>query len=219
MLREAVSDFYYNSWRFLAANMALGALLVVLVLASVATPVALVGLPLLVPLAAGIMRMSTRLVRDGHTDFGDLTEVLSRPWHVLVPGVLQLAVSSVLVADVFIAAGWQSLAGTFLAVSATYGLFVLWAYALVAWPLLLDPERDAEGIRRRLRLAFVVLLAHPVRIGSFALVMGLLLVIATVAIAPIITFAVGLAWLAIARYVLPIADRLEGRPTNGVEAD
>lgn len=213
VLREAVSDFFYNSWRFLAANLILGLVLVLTGLTSVASPVALLLVLLAVPVAAGMMRMATRLIRDGHTDFGDFTEILRRPWRVLALGAAQLAVTAVLVADISIASAWQSWPGTFLAVSAGYGLAVLWAFALVAWPLLLDPERDIEGVRPRLRTAFVVMVAHPLRIVLFALLMGGLLLVATVAIAPIITFAVGLAWLAIARYVLPIADRIEGRET------
>lgn len=217
VLRQALSDFFYNSWRFLGANLLLGTLMVLVVLASVASPLALLGVLLLVPPAAGMMRMATRLIRDGHTDFSDFTEVLRRPWRVLLLGAGQLLITGVLVADVSIAAAWQSWPGTFLVVSAGYGLLVLWTFALVAWPLLLDPERDAEGMRPRLRVALVVLLAYPLRIGLFALLIGVLLLVATVSIAPVITFAVGLAWLAIARYVLPIADRIEGRETLVVD--
>ena len=217
MLREALSDFFYNSWRFLGANLLLGTLMVLVILAAVASPVALLAVLALVPVAAGMMRMATRLIRDGHTDFSDFTEVVRRPWRILALGALQLVVTAVLVADMSIAAAWQSWPGTFLVVSAGYGLLVLWAFALVAWPLLLDPERESDGVRKRLRLAFVVLLAYPMRIALFALLIGALLVFATLAIAPIITFAIGLAWLAIARYVLPIADRVEGRETLVVD--
>lgn len=217
VLREALGDFFYNSWRFLGANLLLGTFMVLVVLASVASPVALLGVLLLVPPAAGTMRMATRLIRDGHTDFSDFTEMIQRPWRVLWVGAAQLVITGVLVADMSIASGWQSWPGTFLVVSAGYGLLVMWAFALVAWPLLLDPERDSDGVRPRLRLALVVILAYPLRIGLFALLIGVLLLVATVAIAPIITFAVGLAWLAIARYVLPIADRVEGRETLVVD--
>lgn len=191
--------------------------MVLVVLASVANAWSLLLALALVPLAAGTMRMATRLVRDGNTDFSDVTEVIRRPWRVLALGTAQLVTTGVLVADMAIAASWQSWLGTFLVVSAAYGLLVLWTFALVAWPVVLDPERDDEGIRPQLRLALVVLLAHPVRISLFALLMGAFLLLATVAIAPVITFAVGLVWLAIARYVLPIADRIEGRETLVVD--
>ena len=217
VLREAVSDFYYNSWRFLGANLLLGAMALAFLFGSLRSPLVLpLGVLFVIP-AAGTMRMATRLMRDFHTDLGDFAEVARRPWPILGVGVAQLAITVMLLVDILIAAAWRSWPGTFLLVSALYGLLALWVYAIVAWPLLLDPERDADGIRSRLRLALVVLLAYPVRIGLFALLMGTLLLLATVAIAPVITFAVGLVWLAIARYVLPIADRIEGRETRVVD--
>lgn len=216
-LREASSDFYFNSWRFLAANILLGALIVALVVASLATPWGLLLIMLLVLPAAGMMRMATCLVRDFHTDLADFAAIVRRPWPVLGVGLGQLAMTVILVGDILIAAAWRSWPGTFLLIGALYGLVALWSYAVVAWPLLLDPERDAEGIRPRLRLALVVFLVHPVRLGLFALLVGALLVLAMVVIMPVLTFAVGVLWLAIARYVLPVADRIEGRPTHLVE--
>lgn len=218
-LREAVSDFYFNSWRFLGANILLGAVLVAFVVASLATPWGLLLAVLLVLPAAGTMRMATRLVRDFHTDLGDFAEVVRRPWPVLGIGLAQLAVTVVLVGDMLIAAAWRSWPGTFLLIGALYALAALWSYAVVAWPLLLDPERDTESVRPRLRLALVVFLVHPVRVGLFALLVGALLLLATVVIMPVLTFAVGLLWLAIARYVLPVADRVEGRATMAADED
>ena len=217
VLREAVSDFYFHAWPFLGANLVLGALGIGLLIGSLASPWGMAIVVLLVLPAAGIMRMATRLMRDFHTDLGDFAEVARRPWPILGIGLAQIAITVVLLVDILIAAAWRAWPGTILLVGALYALLVLWVYALVAWPLLLDPERDAEGIRSRLRLALLVLLAYPLRVGLFAMLIGALLLFATVAIAPIITFAIGLAWLAIARYVLPIADRIEGRETLAVD--
>jgi len=217
VLREAASDFYFHSWQFLGANLVLGALGLGFLIGSLASPWGLPLVVLLVLPTAGIMRMATRLNRDFHTDLGDFAEVVRRPWPILGVGLVQLAITVVLLVDILIAAAWRSWPGTLLLVGALYALLLLWVYALVAWPLLLDPERDADGVRSRLRLALVVLVAYPVRFGLFALLMGALLMLATVAIAPIITFAVGLVWLAIARYVLPVADRIEGRETLVVD--
>jgi hypothetical protein len=55
------------------------------------------------------------------------------------------------------------------------GLAILWTYAVVAWPIVLDPVRRGERM------------------------------------AAIVTFGLALACLVAARYVLPSADRLEGR--------
>jgi uncharacterized membrane protein YesL len=218
VLREATSDFYFNSWRFLGANVLIGALIVGILFASAWHPLGLLLGTLLVLPAIGTMRMATRLFRDFHTDLGDFAESVRRPWPLLGVGLVQLAVIVVLVGDILIAAAWRSWAGTLLLVGAGYGLLALWTYALVAWPLLLDPERDGEPLSARLRLAFIVILVHPVRIGLFGLLVGGVLAISTALVAPILTFAVGVAWLAIARYVLPVADRIEGRATMVVDS-
>ena len=217
VLRQAVGDLYYNSWRFLGANVLLGAVLIVIVLASVGSAWALVLLPLAALPAAGMLRMATVLVRDGHCDFGDVLDVIRRPWMSLAVGSAQALLGLVLIVDLRLGAAIGSSIGLVLTVSALYGLVIGWAYASVAWPLLVDPERDREPIAGRLKLAGLVLVAHPIRVGGFLLLVGIVLATAAVAIAPFVTFAVALAWLVIARYVLPVADRIEGRRTLTVE--
>jgi len=218
VLRESTSDFYFNSWRFLGANILIGALLVVTLFVAAWHPAGLLlGTLLLFP-AMGTMRMATRLVRDFHTDLGDFADAVRRPWPLLGVGLVQLAMLVVLVGDILIAAAWRSWAGTLLLVGAGYGLLAVWTYALVAWPLLLDPERDRESLGTRLRLAFVVILVHPVRIGLFGLLVAGLLAVSTALVAPILTFSVGVVWIAIARFILPVADRIEGRATMEVES-
>jgi MFS family permease len=218
VIREAASDFYFNGWRFFGGNLVFGALMLAILWASLASPWLLLALAILALPAAGIMRMATRVERIGHTDFDDFTRVIRRPGRILVIGGLQALVTTVLVVDVLIGLSWGSWPGTLLLVSAIYGIGVLWCYAIVAWPILLDPERDGEPVRGLLRLALVVLLVHPIRLAGFALLAGVLLIIATVLIAPILTFAVSLVSLAIAGYVLPLADRVEGRRTRIVDA-
>jgi len=211
VLRDAGVDFYYNSLRMCGANLMVGALILAIGYLALVTPVALVLTPLLVLPMAGTMRMATRLARDGHTDLGDFWEVVRRPWPLLALGLAQLGVTVVLVGDVAIAAGWRSWAGTFLAASAAYGIAVLWAFAVVAWPIILDPERDGEPVRRRLRLAAAALVVHPIRVGLFAAAIGALMLVAVLLVAPVLTCGIAFGWLAIVRFVLPIADRVEGR--------
>jgi MFS family permease len=218
VIREAASDFYFNGWRFFGGNLVFGAVLLAILWLSVVSPWLLLALALLALPAAGIMRMATRVERIGHTDFDDFIQVTRHPGRVFVIGGLQAIVTAVLAVDLLIGLSWGSWPGTLLFVSALYGIGVLWCYAAVAWPILLDPERDGEPVRGLLRLGLVVLLVHPIRLGGLALLAGLLLVIATVLIAPILTFAVSLVWLAIAGYVLPLADRIEGRRTRVVDA-
>lgn len=217
VLREAVSDLYYNSFRFLGANMLLGATLIVILLAAVGSAWLLALLPLAAVPAAGTMRMATSLVRQRHADFGDFTDVVRRPVMVLGLGVAQGVVALVLVIDLWLGGAIGGAFGVLLSVSALYGLLIGWTYAAVAWTLILDPERDDMPMSARLRLAAVILLAHPIRVGGYLLLVGLVLALSAVAIAPFLTFTVALAWLAIAHFVLPVADRIEGRLTRIVE--
>jgi hypothetical protein len=216
-VRHAALDLYYNSWRFLPGNMAFGVVLIVLLAAVATTPWGWVVAIGLIPPAAGCMRMATTLVRDGHTDFGEFLAVLRSPWQPLAVGCAQLAIVLVLVVDLQVGRAWQSPIGGVLAISGLYGLAIGWAYAVVAWPIVLDPIRRSETLGARLRLAGLLILAHPLRMGGLALFAGVFLVAATVAIAAIVTVALAFAFLVVARYVLPAADRLEGRETAEVE--
>lgn len=217
MLREAVGDLYYNSWRFLGANLLLGGVLIVIVLAAVGSAWALVLLPLATVPAAGMMRMAAVLVRDGHADFSDVTDIMRHPWRALTIGTAQALLALVLVVDMQLGAAIGSTIGLLLTITALYGLIIGWAYAAVAWPLLMDPERDGDPVGVKLRLAAVVLLAHPIRVGGFLLLVGLVLAASAIAIAPFLTFSVALAWLVTARFVLPVADRIEGRATLRID--
>ena len=209
-VREAAVDFFFNGWAFLSANVAIGAVLMSAMYAALFVSPWLIGLATLAVLpAAGTMRMATRLRRDGHTGLGDFAEVFRGHWRVLLLGVAQVVIGVVLVVDVAIAFAWGSWIGTFLLVGAAYGIALLWAVAVVAWPILLDPVRDAIPIRRRLRLAVLVVVHNPRRIAALAVVSGVMLLAATVLIAPILTVALSLAWLTIGGCVLPLADELE----------
>lgn len=199
--------------------MAFGIVFILLLWAVASNLIAVVGVVALVPLAAGCMRMATVLVRDGHTDFGEFVAALRRPWLPLLLGVAQLIVVAVFVVDFMLGAAWGGAIGGVLAISAVYGLAITWAYAVVAWPIVLDPVRREVPIGRRLRLAALLLVAHPLRMGGFALLVGGLLVASTVAIAALVTVALAFACLLSARYVLPAADRLEGRATVDVSRD
>ena len=211
-IRAAAIDFYYNAWPFLGANVALGVVLLAAFYGSILIgPWLLLLVAVAVVPAAGTMRMATRLRRDGHTDLGDFAEVFRGRGRILLLGLAQLAIGVVLAVDVAIALAWGSWIGTILLVGAAYGLAVLWAIAAVAWPILLDPARDAVPIRARLRLAILVVVLESRRVAALAIVAGLLLLVSTVLIAPILTFSVSFVWLTLAGYALPLADAVEAR--------
>lgn len=216
-MRAALGDLYDNSFRFLGANLLLGIVLLIVAFLAIGTPLALVGLIVAVPFAAGLMAMATQLVRNEHCDFSDFTAELGRPWRSLLIGAVQLLIGFVLVFDIVLGGGLSGALGAFLSVSALYGLLVWWLYAVALWPLLLDPLRAGEPTRRLLRLALVIVVARPIRLLLLGLLLGALLGVSTVAVAPLVTVSVALAWLVAARWVLPFADALEGRQPVDVE--
>jgi hypothetical protein len=216
-VRAAGSDFYYNSVRLVPANLLWGAGFLAVLFAAVYFGVLalllLIAL-LLVPLTAGLMTMAAVLVREKRLFFSDFVDGIRRDfWRNLGLGALQLAVFVVLSADLFFGLQIPNLVGIFLAVSAGYALIILWAYVLVAWPLLLDPIRRGEPASRQLRLGALLLLAHPFRVGAIAIIILVFLAVATFTVAGVAMFALALALLVAAHYVLPTADRLEGRET------
>jgi hypothetical protein len=210
-VRQGALDLYYNFSSFIPANVIFGIGLIAVAAAVANTPWGSVVGIALVPVTAGCMALATSLVRDGHTDLGEFAAVLRRPWSVLGLGVAQLAVGAVLVVDLLVGAALGTAIGGVLVVSAVYGLAILWIYVVIAWPIVLDPARRGDPLAARLRLAAMLLIAHPLRMAALALLVGVFLVAATILVAAIVTFALALAWLVVAREVLPAADRLEGR--------
>jgi uncharacterized membrane protein YesL len=212
-MRDAATSFYFNGWAFIGANVAIGAvLLAALYGALYLGPWLLLLLAVAVIPAAGTMRMATRLHRDGHTDLGDFTEAF-HIGRILLLGLAQLGLSVVLAVDVAIALSWGSWIGLVLLVGAAYGMVALWTVSVVAWPILLDPARDATPIRRRLRLAILVVFLEPRRVGGLALVSALIIVVSTLLLAPILTLSISFVWLTIAGFVLPLVDGVEARAT------
>ena len=100
-----------------------------------------------------------------------------------------------------------------------YLLLAIWSYAVITWPLLLDPLHDGEAIRSRLRLGLQVLLSHPMRVLAFALISGILLALATAAIGIVVTFGLALIWLAVANFTVALTDRYEGRIVEADDAE
>jgi hypothetical protein len=213
-LREAAVDLYFSSTRLVVGNLACGIVLLgVLVALTSAGNLGWLLLIVATPPAAGLMRMCTGVVREGHTVLSDFAAELRRPWRSMAIGAVQLFVLLVLVVDLAVGLGQGGMLGTLLTVSAAYGLAVWWLLACTFWPIYLDPVRASEPLRARLRLAGTLLIAHPIRIGALGLVLGAVLLASVVLFAAILTVSIAFAWLAAARFILPAADRLEGRAT------
>ena len=211
-IRASFSDYYFNSMRLVPANVVWGAGLVGLVLVALVWPLGgLLLLPLLALPTAGVFRLAARIVRVA-PDPG-WRDVLWPYQHATGPtlalGTGLVAATVVLGANLIAGiAGDGNLVGWVLATLAAWGLVAIWAGALVAWPLVVDPARDGEPFRANLRLASAILLLNPARIGALAVFLALATVVSTILTAALLTVSVAFIALVACRVVYPTADRL-----------
>ena len=211
-IRQAAVDFYYNSWRFVPANVAWAlTLLAVLMLASLWAP-AIVLLVLLAPPLAGLHRMAARLARDEAASLSDFAEGTRRfGLHAIGIGAGAVILATVLSTNVIVGFGSDSPLGWFLGASAVYGLVALAMYLVALWPVLVDPNHEATRLRRRLQLAALVVLGRPVRLFVLTALIVAVLAVSTALLAGIVLVGVADTSLVATRWVLPAADQLEAR--------
>jgi hypothetical protein len=214
-LRAALSGFYYNSWRLVPANAVWGALFLGTGFLALVWPAAALVLWLFVlPLpTAGIFRMATLIARDQPVALSDALDwrAFWKPALAMgfVLGGLTLVLGYNLVVGI---SSLEPLSWAF-ATMAGWGLFTGWLVGLALWPLLLDPVRDGMPIDARLRLAATVIFAAPARYLVLAFVLLVVLIASTIMFAALLTVSVAFMALALAAYVLPLADRIEQRRT------
>jgi hypothetical protein len=223
-IRAAATDFYFHSWRLLPANVVWAVVALMIVAVAILVPPLIVLGPLAALPVAGIFRIATRIVRGESVSFWDgIAAWRSELVPSLALGAALLGVTIVFGFNVISGILADSLPGWAFATLAFWGLVGTWLYAWVAWPLLLDPARVNEPTRERLRLAALLVLAHPVRVVGLGLVLAVLIVVSAVAVVALVTVSVAFAALVATRYVLPAADRLEarlgGRPLRDRDAD
>ncbi|HEX5823541.1 MAG TPA: hypothetical protein VFY18_03685 [Candidatus Limnocylindrales bacterium] len=208
--RSALTDFYFHSWRLLPANILWAVVTLAIVGLAILVPPLIVLAPLAALPVAGIFRIATRIVRGESVSFWDgLSAWQSEMRPALALGTGLLGATIVLGFNFVSGILSDSLAGWAFATLAFWGLVGTWLFTWVAWPILLDPERARQPVRDRLRLAALLLIAHPARVGGLGLVLAVLLVVSTVAVVALVSVSVSFSALVAARYVLPAADRLE----------
>ncbi len=218
MLRTAAEDLYYHGVRLVVANLVWGIAAALTAYAVSRSVLGLLALVILVPLTAGLMGMATALVRERSLVMSDFLRPLrGRVWRVLALGAVQLVLAVVTAFDLLLGIQIGGVVGLVMAIVAFYTGLALWVLAWTIWPIVTDPERSTEPIRSGVRLAALLVLAHPIRLGLMAFVLGAITLASTILAAAIITFAAAYVALVAAHFVLPSADRLEGRETMIVE--
>ena len=213
-----MEDLYYNGVRLVAANLVWGIGAVVTAFALARSPFGILALVFMVPVTAGLMGVATALVRERSIVMSDFARpIRARFWKILGLGAAQLVLTIIAGFDLVLGLQLGGIIGIVMAVTAFYTAVALWVLAWTIWPIVADPERLDEPVRSCVRLGALLVLAHPIRLGLLALVLAAITLASTILAAAIITFAAAYLALVAAHFVLPSADRLEGRETMIVE--
>ena len=213
-LRRAASDFYFNSWRLVPANLVWAAgLLFLLVTAGSGNLILTVALaPLLAFPTFGLFAMAGQIHRGNGVSTADSFRAWRTMWpRILALGVLLVAAAVVFLTNVAVGILRQDVVGIAVATAAAWGLIAMLVLAAIIWPLAADPDRAGRPFRDVLKLAALLAIAFPIRFGALTLLVLLILAISTVLFVALLTVGVAFVALLAARYVLPAADRLETR--------
>ena len=210
--RRAAVDFYFNSLRFVPANVAWALGLLVVLFAAVQWPPAILLVVLLAAPLAGIHRMAALLARGEATSIGDFIEG-ARRFGLPAIGVAAAIAVLVLVLATNLVTGFASgdPLGGFLGATALWGLVALAMFSVAIWPALVDPNREEAPFRRRVQLAVLVLIGRPGRLFLVTASIVAILAASTVLLGAIVLVGISYSSLLATRWVLPALDELEAR--------
>jgi hypothetical protein len=211
-LRAGAVDLYYNSWRVVPVNLVLGVGLVgvAILWAQLGALVAALIASVLAWPIAGLFRLGARATRGVGVSLGDaLDPVRESPWRLLGIGFGFSAAVLVLATNLVGGLATGGLGPWVLATAAGWGLVAVVSFGFAFWPIAMDPSRASTPWRERARLAALLVLAHPGRVGALALVLTVLLALSTAVVALVLTVTPGFAALVACRFIVPASDRLE----------
>ncbi|MGQ0608773.1 MAG: hypothetical protein ACT4OQ_09980 [Chloroflexota bacterium] len=213
-MRLAAEDLYYNGVRLVVGNVLWGIGALVSVYAISRSWIGLLTLLAMVPLSVGLMGMATAIVRERNVVMSDFARpIRGRFWRMVGLGLAELVLIGIAAFDLVLAIQLGGVLGLVLGLVAFYTSLALFVLAFTVWPIVTDPERRDESVRSGVRVAALLVLAHPLRLGLMAVVLAVIGVASIVVAAAIVTVSAAYIALVAAHYVLPAADRLEGRAT------
>jgi hypothetical protein len=208
-LRTGASKLFEEIFPVLVTNLGWAMLAGALVYVAGLVPLALLLLPLIEPLTTGLARIAALAARDRVVPLRAFVDGMTeRFWVKLGLGAIQAAILLVALMNVVVA---PSLGGLFGAISMVLSVYVAaatFAYGLVFWTLLSDPDRRGMAIRQIARLAMAVVLTRPLQVGFLLLLAGLSIGVMASLIVPLL-FLPSFVLITIAAYVLPAADLVQ----------
>ncbi len=219
-MRAAGIDLVGNLWPMVPLNLLWG--LACILVAFVTAFVGAIGF-LLVPLLgiplAGVFRAAARVQRaDAATSSDALSSWRAHGLPSVLLWLLPLAAGVAFGANLAVALNAGDLPAAVFAALGFWSLLAATSYALIVWPLVVDPVRAGQPLGARLRLAAVVFVQRALRLLILTAIVVILFVLVPALLAVMLVFGAAYIALAAARYVLPAADRLEGRATKRVLA-
>jgi hypothetical protein len=210
--RAAAADFYYQSVRLVPANLFWGLSFLAWLVVSVSTgPLVTLALaPLLTIPYVGVVRLAALTTRGQDVVLSDVVDGIRRFGLIaLVSGAVGALAIAVLASDALLGANLGGPLGWVLSTLGLMGLLALWVFSVPFWVLLVDPDREGQPVRARVRIAALLVIAAPVRLAWLSFLLALLLFVSTIAFVALLTIAPAYAALVAARFCLPLADRLE----------
>jgi hypothetical protein len=201
-LGVAAADLYHQSWRLVVLNVLLGTVLVLIVLASIASPLALALVVLLGPAALTVMHCAVTLAQTEQLRLGEALTGLRRYWRRGL--ALGLLVTFAAVLGAF-AVPFYASAGRWAWPLAALSLYVLLVFAVIQlalWPLAVF--EDARSFRDLLRDAVLAVARRPLGFVGLALALLFVNVIGVAAaILPFLTLTIAYSFLVSAHFALP----------------
>jgi hypothetical protein len=199
-LRLAARDLYANSWRLLAANTTLSAVVLALLAAAAFAPPAVVLLPLAGPFAAALAHLAVEIVREENPALREAVGGLRLHFR---RGVIMGAVVTVVFVVGEQAARFYAVHGVWLlAMVVIYLLALFVLHQLFAWTLAVaEPERPLRHVYAE---AGTVIFRRPAQALGLALALLGIEALATVAgVLPMLMLGGGFAFLAAAHLAAP----------------
>src|SRR5215210_2047908 len=218
VLAAAGRDLYEQAARLIPANLLWGiAAFAWASLLLVLPPlVVVVAAPLLVLPLVAVFRLATCIARGRQVALSDALWAI--PTYAAPALLLGTGVSLAVLAFgiwVVIGIGLGGFVGGGIATLGGWGVVGTGLVAVTFLPLIVDPVREPQSLRTKLRVVGLVILASPGRSAAFGIAVAVILVVSTLAFPALLSMSLAYCACVAARSVLPIADRLDTRPEEG----